>query len=174
MSDAGAPPDKSEGGFELGGEAAKARELVRRTRRACGPPDRVKLKVILETAALRESLGLKAVEDAARLAVEEGADFLKTSTGKYGGGGADLESVDVLARVARECTTRVVGVKVSGGVRTAEQAFQYAAVCAKHGLPIAPDTFRIGASALLQDLQRAAGLSAADGNAVRASSAAKY
>ncbi len=70
-------------------------------------------KVILET-------GLLTPEEktlAARLAVEAGADFVKTSTG-FGPGGATIEDVALLRRVVGPS----IGVKAAGGIRTAEQA----------------------------------------------------
>ncbi|WP_376791379.1 deoxyribose-phosphate aldolase [Thermoflexus sp.] len=70
-------------------------------------------KVILETALLTpEEKTL-----AARLAVEAGADFVKTSTG-FGPGGATVEDVALLRRVVGSS----IGVKAAGGIRTAEQA----------------------------------------------------
>ncbi|GBD08629.1 Deoxyribose-phosphate aldolase [Candidatus Thermoflexus japonica] len=70
-------------------------------------------KVILETALLTaEEKSL-----AARLAVEAGADFVKTSTG-FGPGGATVDDVALLRRVVGPS----IGVKAAGGIRTAEQA----------------------------------------------------
>jgi predicted AMP nucleosidase len=77
-------------------------------------------KAILETGALEEH-GL--VERAARLAMDAGADFLKTSTGKIDKG-ASIESARVLLNVAQSAT-RDVGVKVSGRIRTRDQAEAY-------------------------------------------------
>ena len=72
-----------------------------------------RLKVILETCLLSEEEKARA----ARLAVAGGADFLKTSTG-FGGGGATVEDVALLRRLA----PREVEVKASGGIRTFAQA----------------------------------------------------
>ena len=70
------------------------------------------LKVIVESAALTPS----EVDEVARVAVDAGADFLKTSTGFHPAGGASLEAVAALARVAMGAG-RPVGVKASGGIR---------------------------------------------------------
>ncbi|MCS6963140.1 MAG: deoxyribose-phosphate aldolase [Thermoflexus sp.] len=70
-------------------------------------------KVILETALLTAEEKVLA----ARLAVEAGADFVKTSTG-FGPGGATVEDVALLRQVVGPS----VGVKAAGGIRTAEQA----------------------------------------------------
>jgi deoxyribose-phosphate aldolase len=71
------------------------------------------VKVILETCYLTDAEKRLAVE----LAVEAGADFVKTSTG-LGPGGATVEDVKLL----REAAPEGVGVKASGGIRTAEDA----------------------------------------------------
>jgi deoxyribose-phosphate aldolase len=88
------------------GDLAAAAADVRAVRRAL--PGRV-LKVILETGLLSPA----EAEEAARLAVGEGADFLKTSTG-YGPRGATIGDVLLLRRFGR--------VKAAGGIRTFAQA----------------------------------------------------
>jgi len=72
------------------------------------------VKVILETAALSE----REQELAARVAVEAGAAFVKTSTGFHPAGGATVEAVGRLRRVVGDG----VGVKASGGIRTLQDA----------------------------------------------------
>lgn len=71
------------------------------------------VKVILETGLLNDSQKV----EACRLAVEAGAHFVKTSTG-FGPGGATLADVTLM----RETVGPELGVKASGGVRTAEAA----------------------------------------------------
>lgn len=66
------------------------------------------VKVIIETCLLTE----EEKERAARLVVESGAAFVKTSTG-FSTGGATVEDVMLLARV----TAGRIGVKASGGIR---------------------------------------------------------
>jgi len=106
-------------------------------------------KAILETGALEEH---DLVEKAARLAMDAGADFLKTSTGKIERG-ASLESARTLLTIARSAT-RDVGVKVSGGIRTRAQAESYLDLAAEvRGFEACDkNLFRIGASSLLADL----------------------
>lgn len=109
----------------------------------------VHLKVILETGALVDP---SVIRRAADLALEAGADMLKTSTGK-GHPGASPAAVTVLLNAVAEYAVRrgrQPGVKVSGGVRTAEDALAYLtqAEAALPG-PLTPATFRIGASALV-------------------------
>lgn len=83
-----------------------------------------KLKVILETGALPSGV---AIHQAAVLSLYSGADFLKTSTGK-GYPGASPEAVYVLCRAIKsyyEKTGNKVGIKVSGGVSTPDDAINY-------------------------------------------------
>jgi deoxyribose-phosphate aldolase len=90
------------------GELTLVREAV---------PSPVVLKVIIESALL-ETLDPGGVESACAAAVAAGADFVKTSTGFHPAGGA---SVDAVARMAGAVAPRL-GVKASGGIRTAGDA----------------------------------------------------
>ena len=109
----------------------------------------VRLKVILETGALVDP---GTIRRAADLALEAGADMLKTSTGK-GHPGASPAAVAVLLEAVSEYAVRrgrQPGVKVSGGVRTPEDALAYLAQAeAVLPSPLTPATFRLGASALV-------------------------
>jgi deoxyribose-phosphate aldolase len=131
--------------FAAGDDAAVAR-VVAATRAAIG--DGVGLKAILETGSLD---GPDAMRAAAERALDAGADFLKTSTGKVGPG-ASLEAARVLLEVVRDAGHG--GVKASGGIRSAEQAAEYVALAEEvMGAGwAAPERFRLGASALVDDL----------------------
>ncbi|MGV0811415.1 deoxyribose-phosphate aldolase [Mycolicibacterium boenickei] len=76
------------------------------------------LKVIVESAALLEFAGEALLQDVCRAAVGAGADFVKTSTGFHPNGGASTRAVELMARAVGDG----VGVKASGGIRTAEAA----------------------------------------------------
>nr|3NDO_A Chain A, Deoxyribose-phosphate aldolase [Mycolicibacterium smegmatis]3NDO_B Chain B, Deoxyribose-phosphate aldolase [Mycolicibacterium smegmatis] len=76
------------------------------------------LKVIVESAALLEFSGEPLLADVCRVARDAGADFVKTSTGFHPSGGASVQAVEIMARTVGER----LGVKASGGIRTAEQA----------------------------------------------------
>jgi deoxyribose-phosphate aldolase len=107
-------------------------------------------KAILETGALpREEM-----MTLARLGIDAGVDFLKTSTGKGHPGATPAAVADLAGLIG--ATGGPVGLKVSGGVRTAEDALRYLAiVCDTLGTAwLDPTRFRIGASALLDDLLR--------------------
>ena len=114
----------------------------------------VKLKVILETGALAFAENIR---KATILALYSGADFVKTSTGKEYPG-ASPEAVYVMCKVLKEyvkISGRKVGIKVSGGVKTAEDAVRYYTIV-KEVLGeewINKDLFRIGASSLVSDIE---------------------
>lgn len=76
------------------------------------------LKVIVESAALLDLAGERLLAEVCRAAVGAGADFVKTSTGFHPAGGASVRAVDVMARTVGP----EVGVKASGGIRTAADA----------------------------------------------------
>jgi deoxyribose-phosphate aldolase len=107
------------------------------------------VKAILETS----ELSLDDVRLAAREAAGAGAAFLKTSTGKVAGG-ASLEAVQVLLDVALE---HGCGVKVSGGVRTVEQAGAYLTLADERAGAawVTPARFRFGASGLFDAIAAA-------------------
>jgi deoxyribose-phosphate aldolase len=106
------------------------------------------LKVILETGSHPDAAATRAMADAA---LDAGATFLKTSTGKHGPG-ASPEAFGILLEAVKAAGHG--GVKASGGVRTADQADAYVAQAATllgQGW-VGPDTVRLGASSLLDDL----------------------
>jgi deoxyribose-phosphate aldolase len=92
------------------------------------------------------------IAGAARAAVMAGCDFLKTSTGKAEVG-ATLEAAAVMLAVIEEADGKV-GFKAAGGVRTARQAASYLYLAEQLIDPswASPNTFRFGATALLDDL----------------------
>jgi deoxyribose-phosphate aldolase len=134
----------------LSGDAKTGAALVRACREACG--DRALLKVILETGQLRRDNDIRR---AAQIACDEGAHFLKTSTGKTKPGATE-EAVSVLLDVIALYGKRGrwVGLKVSGGVRTIETARGYLDMFEdRFGAASAnPTNFRIGASSLVRDI----------------------
>lgn len=104
------------------------------------------LKVILETGELGTP---ESVARAARLAIDHGADFVKTSTGKSKVS-ATPEAVSTMLREIA-ATRRPVGIKPSGGIRTVSDAATYLRLADEimgEGWAT-PRTFRFGASGLL-------------------------
>lgn len=122
-----------------------------------------KLKVILETGALKTA---QAIKEASILSLWSEADFLKTSTGKEFPG-ASLEAAYIMCRCIKEYyeqTGRKVGFKASGGIRTAEDAVKYYTIVREilGEEWLSHDLFRIGASSLANSL-----LSAMEGKEVK-------
>lgn len=113
------------------------------------------LKVILETGELQ---AVDDIKKASELAIEGGADFIKTSTGKTEIG-ATPQALYVMCLVIKEHAENTgikIGIKPSGGIRTLAQALDYykiiSAVLGKEWLN--PTLFRIGASSLYNDLKK--------------------
>lgn len=130
----------------LMGQTQSAREMVETIKACCGDK---RLKVILETG---EYPDLDAVRRASELAIEAGADFIKTSTGKTAHS-ASPAAVRAMLEVIR-ATPRPVGMKPSGGIRTLADAEIYLGLADEIMGPgwVAPTTFRFGASGLHQAL----------------------
>jgi deoxyribose-phosphate aldolase len=131
----------------LAGDARRAAQVLRRCRQACDAGAApVLLKAILETGELREPHWIRT---AAELAIEAGADFLKTSTGKVPVN-ATPEAAACMLEVIRARGARV-GLKVSGGVATIEDVECYAALAAQAcgAAWLSPRHLRFGASSLL-------------------------
>lgn len=113
----------------LAGDHEAASDEIRQVRRcidevASRQGRQVHLKVILETGLLRTP---EAIANASFLAMEAGADFIKTSTGKV-----DVNATPVAAYVMCECiaryhqaTGRKIGFKPAGGISSAADALCY-------------------------------------------------
>ena len=116
------------------------------------------MKVILETGALMTADN---IQKASILAMYSGADFIKTSTGK-GYPGASYEAVYTMAKAIKNyhsITGNKVGLKVAGGVRSAEEAVRYYTIV-KEVLGdewLKNDLFRIGASSLVSNIEKSIG-----------------
>jgi deoxyribose-phosphate aldolase len=107
------------------------------------------LKVILETGELKDP---KLIETASRIAIEAGADFIKTSTGKTPVS-ATPEAAGIMLD-AIKASGRSVGLKPSGGIRTLADAKIYLDLADRimgQGWAT-PRTFRIGASSVYEAL----------------------
>ncbi|HLF57433.1 MAG TPA: deoxyribose-phosphate aldolase [Thermoanaerobaculia bacterium] len=137
------------GAFLSGDYDAVFDEIVR-VKQAAGEAH---LKVILETGEL---LTYDHVRRASELAMQAGADFIKTSTGKIQPA-ATPGVVLVMLEAIRDfylATGRKVGMKPAGGIRTSKQAL-HLLVMVKETLGdawLTPELFRIGASTLTNDL----------------------
>lgn len=94
-------------------KAGKTDELHREIAEICDETGK-SVKAILETALLTDEEKMIAAE----LCMDAGVDFLKTSTGVYGG--ATVEDI----RLLKEFSKGQAGIKASGGIRTYQQAVE--------------------------------------------------
>lgn len=139
-------------GHVLTGNWQALYDEVKAFREACGDAH---LKAILATGELAT---LSNVARASWVAMQAGADFIKTSTGKEATN-ATLPVSLVMVRQIREyeaATGFKVGYKPAGGIRTSKQALEYLLLM-KEELGtrwLQPDLFRFGASSLLTDIER--------------------
>lgn len=134
----------------LAGDERSVAQLLDAVRMACPG---LLLKVILETGELKtEAL----IARAARLALDAGADFLKTSTGKTPVSATPLAARILLAAIAADASAvNRVGFKAAGGIRTVREAARYIALCREYLGPqaLSARRFRIGASSVLDDIE---------------------
>ena len=121
-------------------------------REACGDAH---MKAILATGDLKT---LRNVYKASMVAMQAGADFIKTSTGKEDVN-ATLPVSLTMVRALRdygELTGYQIGFKPAGGLKTAKDAMNWM-ILMKEELGrrwLEPDLFRIGASSMLADIER--------------------
>ena len=134
----------------LRGDYNYVSDEIAQVKEACGDAH---LKVILETGEL---VTLDNVRFASDIAMEAGADFIKTSTGKVSPAATPPVVLTMLEAI-RDFETKTgekIGMKPAGGIGTAKQAIQYL-VMVKETLGedwLSPDLFRFGASSLANDV----------------------
>lgn len=136
----------------LTGDWRSLYDEVRAFREACGPAHMKTIVAAGELGTLR-NLAL-----ASHVCMMGGADFIKTSTGKEPVN-ATLPFGLVMARAIRDYHERTghrVGFKPAGGIRTAKQSLDWLLLMKEElgGAWLSPVLFRIGASALLTDIER--------------------
>ena len=134
----------------LSGRHDVAASELRALRQAAGTAH---LKVILEVCELGSGA---AAAEATRLAIDAGADMVKTSTGK-GSAGASPQAVRAMATAVAEHRAaggRCIGIKVAGGVRTAADALEYIEIVRSvlGDQWLVPERLRFGASSLLGNI----------------------
>ncbi len=138
-------------GAFLSGRFGAVYDEIEAIKALCG--DKAHLKVILETGELAT---YDNVRKASYLAMLAGADFIKTSTGKVTPA-ATAPVVLVMLEAVRDfhaLSGRKIGVKPAGGIRTTKDAIKQLVLVNETTGPewLTPELFRIGASALLNDL----------------------
>ena len=136
------------------GNTSIVNSVLDAVREACAS---LRLKVILESGCLSTP---DLITQASELSIAAGADFLKTSTGKAPVSATPEAAQTILQCIAHHQTAtpaaaRIVGFKVSGGIRTVRDAIRYMAM-QRHWLgadAVSPARFRIGASGLLDNIE---------------------
>jgi len=136
----------------LRGDWAQLYDEIAAMRDACGAAH---MKAILATGDLQT---LSNVYKASMVAMQAGADFIKTSTGKEGVN-ATLPVSLVMLRALRDYGGRTgvkIGFKPAGGMKTAKDALNWQILMKEElGTPwLRPDLFRLGASSMLGDIER--------------------
>ena len=131
----------------LDGDGESGSEVVSGVKTRCG--NNVALKVILESGELEDEA---MIYKAARIAIDSGADFIKTSTGKTARS-ATLPAARVMLQAIADSGASC-GFKVSGGVKTIEDANAYMRLADEimGEAWVSSKTFRIGASGILDTL----------------------
>ncbi|RUO33859.1 deoxyribose-phosphate aldolase [Aliidiomarina soli] len=132
----------------LDGDEKTVFNLIAACKAACG--NQAQLKVILETGQLESA---QLIKRASELAIQAGADFIKTSTGKVA-----VNATPESARTMLECIAaqpRKVGFKPAGGVRNLDDVTTYFNLVENSvgAGQLTPALFRFGASSLLNALK---------------------
>lgn len=136
----------------LRGEWSALYDEIAQMREACGDAH---LKAILATGELET---LRNVYAASMVAMQAGADFIKTSTGKEGVN-ATLPVSLTMIRALRDygtATGHVIGFKPAGGIKSAKEALSWQVLMMEElgRAWLEPDLFRFGASSMLADIER--------------------
>jgi len=132
----------------MAGNIDSVEAMLHACKQACN--NKVALKVIIESGELDSP---ENVTKACELSLEYAADFIKTSTGKVSVN-ATHEAAKLILESIKQSNDRNVGIKVSGGVKTIEQAADYLAIAQSimGDEWIHKGHFRFGASSLLNNL----------------------
>lgn len=133
----------------LAGDEKTARSNLGDVRKACS--SQKILKVILESGCYPNS---DSIGRASELAILEGADFIKTSTGKTEIG-ATLQALHAICpAIEKYSSQKSIGLKLSGGMTNFAKTFQFIQNAGQY-FPksyFKPASFRIGASSLFDEL----------------------
>lgn len=130
----------------MAGDQQIGADMIKQAKAICG--NKV-LKVIIESGVLQDP---KLIELASDISIANGADFIKTSTGKVAVN-ATLEATEVMLNSIKK-SGKKCAFKAAGGVRLVSEAKEYLDLTAKiMGADwINSNTFRFGASSLLGDV----------------------
>ncbi|WP_425405225.1 deoxyribose-phosphate aldolase [Hwanghaeella sp.] len=130
----------------MDGDETVGAELVQACRLICG--GKARLKVIIESGELKDPV---LIRRASEIALQAGADFIKTSTGKVPVN-ATPEAAEIMLTALKAHGTG--GFKAAGGIRDTAAAGTYLSIADRIMGPgwASSETFRFGASGVLADL----------------------
>ncbi len=130
----------------MNGDTAIGAEMIKKAKQICGNKT---LKVIIESGVLNDP---KLIEQASDISIANGADFIKTSTGKVAVN-ATLEATEIMLNSIKK-NNKPCGFKAAGGIRSVAEAKEYLELTARiMGKDwINANNFRFGASSILTDL----------------------
>ena len=134
----------------LSGNSKFVYDEIATIKEACG---NARLKVIFETGELSTLDNIRLVSE---IAMQAGADFIKTSTGKIQPAATMPVTLVMLHAIKdyHEKTGKMVGMKPAGGISTSKQALQYLVMLYETlgGAWMTNEWFRFGASSLANDI----------------------
>jgi deoxyribose-phosphate aldolase len=132
------------------GQHVAAAQLVAHVRKACIGK---RLKLIIESGELPSA---HAIAQACAIGLDNGVDFLKTSTGKTAHGASLAAAREMMGAIAAHRRGAAVGFKAAGGIRTVADAAGFINLARQILGPGAakPARLRFGASGLLGDIER--------------------
>jgi deoxyribose-phosphate aldolase len=136
----------------MAGQRSAVAEFLAEVRHASRP---LTLKLIIESGELKTP---ELIQQATRMGLVAGADFIKTSTGKTPVS-ATPEAAQVMLQEIRASGLANAGFKASGGIRTVAEAAAYVQLAADAlgAGAITPQRLRFGASGLLNDIEAVLG-----------------
>jgi deoxyribose-phosphate aldolase len=134
----------------LSGNYKFVHDEIATIKEACGV---ARLKVIFETGELSTLDNIRIISE---IAMQAGADFIKTSTGKIQPAATMPVTYVMLCAIKdyHEKTGRMVGMKPAGGISTAKQSLQYLVMLYETlgSAWMSNEWFRFGASSLANDI----------------------
>lgn len=130
----------------IAGQYQAVYDFVYQAKQRCGQD--TLLKVIIESGELTADQ----IKEASNIVIDAGGDFIKTSTGKTPVG-ATLDAAKIILTSIQN-SNKKVGIKVSGGIRSVAMANRFKELVISHmgAAWLSPNTFRIGASGLLDEI----------------------
>lgn len=136
------------------GNVEAAGDMVKQCKSVCG--DKALLKVIIESGELKTP---ELIRSASEVVIANGADFIKTSTGKVPIN-ATLDAAKIMLECIKNSGKPNVGFKAAGGIRTMQEALSYLKLAEDiMGQDwLTPEHFRFGASSLLNSVLQFAGM----------------